>query len=165
MSEPPLLVATAGPVRTLTLNRPASLNAFTAEMHGLLLPALDAAAADPAVRAVVITGAGRGFCAGQDLADPAMRGEGVDVGAVVERFYKPLAPRAASTRAASKPMPELAPVMTSRRPLWSGTSRAVKRAITEAPCLACGRCGGRSPDRADQPAYFAASSSEMSSLE
>ena len=54
MSEPPLLVATAGPVRTLTLNRPASLNAFTAEMHGLLLPALDAAAADTAVRAVVI---------------------------------------------------------------------------------------------------------------
>ncbi|MFO0443613.1 MAG: enoyl-CoA hydratase-related protein [Betaproteobacteria bacterium] len=105
MSEPPLLVAHEGPVCTLTLNRPAALNAFTAEMHGLLLPALDAAAADPAVRAVVITGAGRGFCAGQDLADPAMRGEGVDVGAVVERFYKPLA-----LRVRSMPVPVLAAV-------------------------------------------------------
>jgi 2-(1,2-epoxy-1,2-dihydrophenyl)acetyl-CoA isomerase len=105
MSEPPLLVATAGAVCTLTLNRPASLNAFTAEMHGLLLPALEAAAADPAVRVVVITGAGRGFCAGQDLADPAMAGPEVDVGAVVERHYKPLA-----LRVRSMPVPVVAAV-------------------------------------------------------
>ena len=89
---PPLLTATHGAVRVLTLNRPAALNSFTAAMHGLLLPALEAAAADVAVRAVVVTGAGRGFCAGQDLNDPAMA-EGVDVGAVVERFYLPLALR------------------------------------------------------------------------
>ena len=89
---PPLLIATHGAVRVLTLNRPAALNSFTAAMHGLLLPALEAAAADVAVRAVVVTGAGRGFCAGQDLNDPAMA-EGVDVGAVVERFYLPLALR------------------------------------------------------------------------
>ena len=89
---PPLLTATHGAVRVLTLNRPAALNSFTAAMHGLLLPALEAAAADAAVRAVVVTGAGRGFCAGQDLNDPAMA-EGVDVGAVVERFYLPLAMR------------------------------------------------------------------------
>jgi 2-(1,2-epoxy-1,2-dihydrophenyl)acetyl-CoA isomerase len=75
-------------VRTLTLNRPASLNSFTARMHVQLRAALAAAAADAAVRCVVLTGAGRGFCAGQDLNDPEMGG---DVGAVVERLYKPLA--------------------------------------------------------------------------
>ncbi len=91
-SEPPLRVATDGVVRVITLNRPAALNSFTAAMHALLLPALEAAATDSAVRAVLITGAGRGFCAGQDLNDPAMAA-GVDVGAVVERFYLPLALR------------------------------------------------------------------------
>ncbi|MBX3633842.1 MAG: enoyl-CoA hydratase/isomerase family protein, partial [Rubrivivax sp.] len=92
MSEPTILVATEGAVRTLTLNRPAALNSFTGQMHAELLPALDAAAADETVRAVVITGAGRGFCAGQDLADPQMAGAG-DVGAVIERWYRPLAMR------------------------------------------------------------------------
>ncbi len=90
--EPPIRVATEGAVRVITLNRPAALNSFTAAMHALLLPALESAAADSAVRAVLITGAGRGFCAGQDLNDPAMAA-GVDVGAVVERFYLPLALR------------------------------------------------------------------------
>ncbi len=90
MSEPTVLVSTAGPVRTLTLNRPAALNSFTAAMHGELLPALQQAAADTTIRVVVITGAGRAFCAGQDLSDPAMTGD-VDVGAVIERFYRPLA--------------------------------------------------------------------------
>ncbi|MBI5717481.1 MAG: enoyl-CoA hydratase/isomerase family protein [Burkholderiales bacterium] len=93
-AEAPLLVARQGAVTTLTLNRPASLNSFTVAMHALLLPALQAAAHDTSVRAVIITGAGRGFCAGQDLADPAMgAGADADVGAVVERFYKPLAER------------------------------------------------------------------------
>ena len=91
-AEPPLLVSRQGAVTTLTLNRPASLNSFTAAMHALLLPALEAAAADAGVRAVIVTGAGRGFCAGQDLADPAM-GKDADVGRVVERFYLPLAQR------------------------------------------------------------------------
>ncbi len=90
MSEPTVLVSTAGPVRTLTLNRPAALNSFTAAMHGELLPALQQAAADTTIRVVVITGAGRAFCAGQDLSDPTMTGD-VDVGAVIERFYRPLA--------------------------------------------------------------------------
>ena len=57
-AQAPLLVQQHDGVLTLTLNRPAALNSFTAEMHGLLLPALEAAAADPAVRVVVITGAG-----------------------------------------------------------------------------------------------------------
>jgi 2-(1,2-epoxy-1,2-dihydrophenyl)acetyl-CoA isomerase len=92
VSEASILVADHGPVRVITLNRPAALNAFTAEMHGLLLPALQAAAADTSVRALVLTGAGRGFCAGQDLSDPAMVGQGIpDVGAVIEQRYRPLA--------------------------------------------------------------------------
>jgi 2-(1,2-epoxy-1,2-dihydrophenyl)acetyl-CoA isomerase len=102
-----LLVATQGRVRVLTLNRPAALNSFTSEMHGRLLRALDEAAADASVRAVVVTGTGRGFCAGQDLADPAMRSEGEapDIGAVVEKLYKPLA-----LRVRSMPVPVLAAV-------------------------------------------------------
>ena len=105
---PSLLVDTQGTVRVLTLNRPAALNSFTSEMHGRLRTALDEAAADGAVRAVVITGAGRGFCAGQDLNDPAMRtadGEPPDVGAVVEKLYRPLA-----LRIRSMPVPVIAAV-------------------------------------------------------
>jgi 2-(1,2-epoxy-1,2-dihydrophenyl)acetyl-CoA isomerase len=96
MPDDLVLVATAGPVRTLTLNRPASLNSFTGAMHAQLRAALDAAAADAAVRCVVVTGAGRGFCAGQDLGDPDMAagsGGAPDVGAVIEALYKPLALR------------------------------------------------------------------------
>jgi 2-(1,2-epoxy-1,2-dihydrophenyl)acetyl-CoA isomerase len=92
LPEPTVLTDTRAGVCWLTLNRPAALNSFTAEMHGLLISALEAAAADPTVRAVVVTGTGRGFCAGQDLNDPAMA-EGADVGAVIERFYRPLAMR------------------------------------------------------------------------
>ena len=104
--ESPLLIATHGAVRVLTLNRPAALNSFTAEMHGRLMTALDDAAADASVRALVFTGAGRGFCAGQDLTDPAMAGQGVpDVGAVIEQRYRPL-----SERLFSMPVPTIAAV-------------------------------------------------------
>ena len=85
MSEPLVLVSNTGAVRTLTLNRPASLNSFTGAMHAQLLAALNDAAADTAVRALVVTGAGRGFCAGQDLSDPDMATAGdaaPDIGAV-----------------------------------------------------------------------------------
>ena len=51
----------------ITLNRPDKLNSFNDDMHNAIHEALDAAAADN-VRAVLLTGAGRGFCAGQDLA-------------------------------------------------------------------------------------------------
>ena len=102
--SPLVLLSTQGAVRVLTLNRPATLNSFTAAMHAELLPALDAAAADVNIRAVLITGAGRGFCAGQDLNDPAMTGN-VDVGAVIERFYRPLA-----SRVRTMPVPVVAAV-------------------------------------------------------
>jgi 2-(1,2-epoxy-1,2-dihydrophenyl)acetyl-CoA isomerase len=92
MSEPLVLVTNDGAVRTLTLNRPKALNSFTAAMHAELRTALDAAAADAGVRCVVLTGAGRGFCAGQDLNDEGMgvNGQANDVQGVVERHYRPL---------------------------------------------------------------------------
>jgi 2-(1,2-epoxy-1,2-dihydrophenyl)acetyl-CoA isomerase len=74
----------------LMLNRPERLNAFNEAMHLALRTALAEAAADPACRAVLLTGAGRGFCAGQDLTDRAMVGVAPDLGATVERFYNPL---------------------------------------------------------------------------
>jgi enoyl-CoA hydratase/carnithine racemase len=63
-----LLYAVDDGVATLTLNRPDKLNAFTAQMRDELIAAFDMTDADDAVRAVVITGAGRAFCAGADLA-------------------------------------------------------------------------------------------------
>jgi 2-(1,2-epoxy-1,2-dihydrophenyl)acetyl-CoA isomerase len=113
-SQPPtqanVLADGAAPVRTITLNRPATLNSFTGALHLELMAALDAAAADTAVRCVVITGAGRGFCAGQDLGDPDMvaapgGAAAVDVGAVIERYYRPLA-----ARVRSMPVPVIAAV-------------------------------------------------------
>ena len=54
-------------IATITLSRPEMLNAFTVEMAGEILAALDRADADPEVRAVIFTGEGRAFCAGMDL--------------------------------------------------------------------------------------------------
>ena len=111
MAEPLVLVRHSGSVRTLTLNRPQALNSFTGAMHGELRAALDAAAGDRAVRCVVVTGTGRGFCAGQDLSDPAVApnreagGTATDVGSAIERFYKPLA-----LRIRSMPVPVVAAV-------------------------------------------------------
>jgi len=79
-------------VATLTLNRPDRLNSFNVEMHGELRTALDLVAADRDMRCLVLTGAGRGFCAGQDLADRTVApgGEGVDLGDSIENHYKPM---------------------------------------------------------------------------
>jgi 2-(1,2-epoxy-1,2-dihydrophenyl)acetyl-CoA isomerase len=66
-TEDVLLTADADGVRTLTLNRPKAYNSLTVELKESLLAALRAAAGDAAVRAVVLTGAGKAFCAGQDL--------------------------------------------------------------------------------------------------
>ena len=62
-----VLLRLDGAVATITLNRPAALNALTIAMKERLLAAIEAAAAAPTVGAIVLTGAGRGFCAGQDL--------------------------------------------------------------------------------------------------
>jgi 2-(1,2-epoxy-1,2-dihydrophenyl)acetyl-CoA isomerase len=79
-------------VAVLKLNRPDALNSFTAEMHGEVRDVLTQASEDKLVRAVLITGNGRGFCAGQDLNDRSVApGEALpDLGDSVEKFYSPL---------------------------------------------------------------------------
>ncbi len=81
-----------GGVARLTLNRPDKLNSFTGAMHTEIRQALDSVQADKTLRVLVITGAGRAFCAGQDLADPEMAvgATAPDIGNVVEQHYKPL---------------------------------------------------------------------------
>ena len=88
-------------IARLTLNRPDKLNSFTGEMHAELRTALDRVQSDHAIRVLVLTGAGRAFSAGQDLADPDMAkidGKMPDIGNVVERNYKPLVMRLQSLR-------------------------------------------------------------------
>ncbi len=94
MSET-VLVARRGGVVELTLNRPDRLNAFNAEMHEALARALAGVAADATVRAVLLTGAGRAFCAGQDLSERTVAdGESPpDLGATLEHWYNPLVRR------------------------------------------------------------------------
>src|SRR5436190_4550066 len=78
-------VARDGAVQTITLNRPEVLNAFNRALHKALREALKEAR-DPEVRAVVLTGAGRGFSAGQDLTEFSETG---DVGATLRATYHP----------------------------------------------------------------------------
>ena len=90
-------------IARLTLNRPDRLNSFTVEMHEEVADALDRL---ETARTLVITGAGRGFCAGQDLNDRAVApGEAVDLGESVEQRYNPLI-----RRLTSLPMPVIARV-------------------------------------------------------
>ena len=77
-------------VATITLNRPKQLNAFNEEMHLELRRVLEDAQTSPKVRAILITGAGKGFCAGQDLGDRAPTAEARDLGETITRFYNPL---------------------------------------------------------------------------
>ena len=76
----------------VTLNRPQRLNAFNEDQHLRLRAALEDCAGDPDCRAVVLTGAGRGFCAGQDLSerDPTLGGPRPDLGLTLETYYNPL---------------------------------------------------------------------------
>lgn len=83
--------ALAEGVLTLTLNRPEKLNSFNEEMHLALREGFQRATDDPAIRAVLLTGAGRGFCAGQDLGDrdPRKADAIPDLGATLETWYNP----------------------------------------------------------------------------
>jgi 2-(1,2-epoxy-1,2-dihydrophenyl)acetyl-CoA isomerase len=91
MSDNLILVERHTGYRIITLNRPDKLNAFNEAMHEALRAAIDEAEADTTTRALMITGAGRGFCAGQDLADRlAKPGEGPVQSNTLETFYNPL---------------------------------------------------------------------------
>ncbi|TFZ03634.1 enoyl-CoA hydratase-related protein [Ramlibacter humi] len=94
MSEANVLFETRGAVALITLNRPQSLNSFTRAMHQELWSALDRIEADKSIRAAVLTGAGRGFCAGADLAEFDFA-EGPDLvkradpGPIIEQAFNP----------------------------------------------------------------------------
>jgi enoyl-CoA hydratase/carnithine racemase len=82
MSYEAILYETRGPVAIITLNRPERLNAIGAEVREEVHAAVEAAHADDAVRAAIITGAGKGFCSGADLSGAAARMAGGGVPAV-----------------------------------------------------------------------------------
>ncbi|MDP2419232.1 MAG: enoyl-CoA hydratase-related protein [Hydrogenophaga sp.] len=98
-----VLYEARGAVALLTLNRPEALNSFTRQMHRDLWAALDRAEADKTIRALVLTGAGRGFCAGADLAEfdfepgPDLV-QRADPGPVIDQAFNPTARRIQSLR-------------------------------------------------------------------
>jgi 2-(1,2-epoxy-1,2-dihydrophenyl)acetyl-CoA isomerase len=86
-----VLVEQRAGYRVITLNRPSRLNAFSEDMHRALAHVLDEAERDEKCRALLLTGAGRAFCAGQDLNDRlANPGEKVVLGRALQDFYNPL---------------------------------------------------------------------------
>ena len=92
MSYEQIIYERSDGIARVTLNRPDRLNSFTRQMHGELRDALSRVREDPSARVLLLTGAGRGFCAGQDLSDRAVApgAEPVDLGASIEENYKPL---------------------------------------------------------------------------
>lgn len=109
-TETTVLYSTHGAVALVTLNRPQALNSFTRQMHRDLGAALDRAEADKTIRALVLTGAGRGFCAGADLSEFDLAPgpnlvDRADPGPVIEQAFNPTARRLTSLR-----MPTIAAV-------------------------------------------------------
>ena len=106
MSYQTILFDVTNGVARLTLNRPDRLNSFNTAMHGEVRQALASLEGTDA-RVLVLTGAGRGFCAGQDLGDRAVApgGGAVDLGESIEKNYKPLV-----LALRSLPMPVIAAV-------------------------------------------------------
>ena len=90
-----VLVSLDSGVLSITLNRPEKLNAFNPDVHKLLREAIERAAADAQVRAVLLTGAGRGFCAGQDLSerDVSPGAAPIDLAVSLGSNYNPLVRR------------------------------------------------------------------------
>ena len=73
----------------LTLSRPDRLNSFNRQMHEEVRDALDQASTDTSARVLLMQATGKGFCAGQDLSDPAVK-PGADLSVVIKKFYNPL---------------------------------------------------------------------------
>lgn len=95
MAYETILFEVASGAARLTLNRPDRLNSFTVQMHEEVARALGQVEGDAGVRVLLITGAGRGFCAGQDLSDSAVK-PGGDLGSALETSYNPLVRRLTS---------------------------------------------------------------------
>jgi 2-(1,2-epoxy-1,2-dihydrophenyl)acetyl-CoA isomerase len=101
--SPDVIFEARGSVGLVTLNRPQTLNSFTPDMHHALWAALDAAEADPAIRAIVFTGSGKGFCAGADLSSfdfspgPGLA-ERANPGPTIEAHFNPTARRLMNLR-------------------------------------------------------------------
>jgi len=98
--EPVLIALEAGVLR-ITLNRPEKLNAFNPVVHKGLSDAMARAESESAIRCLLITGAGRGFCAGQDLGERDMKAASIDLGSGLDTWYNPLVRR---MRALPKPI-------------------------------------------------------------
>jgi 2-(1,2-epoxy-1,2-dihydrophenyl)acetyl-CoA isomerase len=84
-----IILAKDNGLATLTLNAPDKLNAVSRKMVAEIKSAWDDIAADSSVRAVLLTGAGRGFCAGADLSDPD-RANDADSGSALDKFFNPV---------------------------------------------------------------------------
>ena len=98
----PVLVSLDSGVLRVTLNRPEKLNAFNPSVHQGLAGAMTRAESEAAIRCVLVTGAGRGFCAGADLTERDMKSAApMDLGAGLEAWYNPLVRR---MRALEKPI-------------------------------------------------------------
>jgi 2-(1,2-epoxy-1,2-dihydrophenyl)acetyl-CoA isomerase len=90
-TDSPILIEQRAGYRVITLNRPDKLNALNEAMHQALRKAIEDAEADESCRALLLTGAGRGFCTGQDLGERLVkRGESVVLGGAQEAYYNPL---------------------------------------------------------------------------
>ncbi|HSV81183.1 MAG TPA: enoyl-CoA hydratase-related protein [Ramlibacter sp.] len=94
MTEATVLFETRGPIALITLNRPQALNSFSRQMHEEIRAAFDRIDGDKGIRAAVITGAGRGFCAGADLSEFDLapgpnRVERADPGPIIEKLFNP----------------------------------------------------------------------------
>ena len=85
-------------VARLILNRPERLNAFNVLMHQEVAAALDAVEADESLRVLLVTGRGRGFCAGQDLSERNVDDGPLDLGETTRTYYNPLVKRLVSLR-------------------------------------------------------------------
>jgi 2-(1,2-epoxy-1,2-dihydrophenyl)acetyl-CoA isomerase len=95
MAYETILFDVANGVGTLTLNRPDKLNSFNTQMHWEVADVLQRVRGEQEIRCLLLTGAGRGFCAGQDLSDRRMdpndpKAEPVDLGETIETLYNPL---------------------------------------------------------------------------
>jgi 2-(1,2-epoxy-1,2-dihydrophenyl)acetyl-CoA isomerase len=92
MTYQTILFETSDGIARLTLNRPERLNSFNTVMHTEVRDALASLRQDGSARVLVLTGAGRGFCAGQDLGDRVVAADGAppDLGQSIENYYKPL---------------------------------------------------------------------------